>query len=110
MEKPEIIIGIFIGLFLIGFGFIVKASPGIISGYNTMPKEKKEKVDIVGFSKFVQIGFIILGIKIIILPLFVNLFNLNGKILAYVSLSITLIIVIFLVIIGQKFNGNRKNE
>lgn len=55
-----------IGLAVIVVGFLVKRFPGLIAGYNTMPKEMKEKVDIEGMSTFMRNGLIIIGATIIV--------------------------------------------
>jgi len=49
------------GLSLIGIGFLVKAYPNLIAGYNTLSKEQKENVDIKCLSSFLKKGFIIIG-------------------------------------------------
>jgi len=36
------ILNLIVGLFMIGIGFLVKSSPDLIAGYNTMPKEEKK--------------------------------------------------------------------
>ena len=46
------VLNIVTGLFLIGMGILVKSYPNLISGYNTLPPEKKKKVDIKGISTF----------------------------------------------------------
>ena len=57
---------LFIGLAVIVIGLLVKRFPGLIAGYNTMPKEMKEKVDIDGMSAFIRNGLIVIGATIII--------------------------------------------
>lgn len=39
---------LFIGLFLVALGFLVRRYPILISGYNTMSAKEKENVDIKG--------------------------------------------------------------
>ncbi len=56
------IVVIKIGLVFIGLGFLVKSTPDLIAGYNTMPKEKKENVDIKGLSTFMRKALIIMGL------------------------------------------------
>lgn len=53
------------GLILIGIGFLVKAFPNLIAGYNTMPKGKKEKVDIEGLSTMMRNALIVMGVLVI---------------------------------------------
>ena len=51
------ILNLIVGLFMIGVGFLVKSSPDLMAGYNTMPKDKKENVDIESLSTFMRNGF-----------------------------------------------------
>ena len=57
------IVNIITGLFLIGIGFLVKYSPGLIAGYNTIPEDKKKNVDIDGLSTFMRNSLIIIGLS-----------------------------------------------
>ncbi|GAB2615823.1 DUF3784 domain-containing protein [Belliella aquatica] len=57
---------VYTGLFLIGLGFLVKAFPNLIAGYNTMSEKQKEKVDIEGLSTFMRDGLIVIGLIVII--------------------------------------------
>ncbi|MDH6305395.1 hypothetical protein M2459_001848 [Parabacteroides sp. PF5-5] len=54
------------GLFLIVLGFLVVRFPMLLSGYNTMPKEEREKVDIAGLSRMVRSVFIGMGLCLIL--------------------------------------------
>lgn len=59
------LIHLFIGLFFIILGFLVRSFPGIIAGYNTMPAEKKKNIDMDGLSRFLRNGFIIMGLAVV---------------------------------------------
>ncbi|HOG25969.1 MAG TPA: DUF3784 domain-containing protein [Bacteroidales bacterium] len=59
------LIHLFIGLFFIILGFLVRSFPGIIAGYNTMPAEKKKNIDMDGLSRFLRNGLIIMGLAVI---------------------------------------------
>lgn len=50
------------GLILVVVGFLVVKFPMLIAGYNTMPKEKRDKVDIGGLSRMMRRWFICIGI------------------------------------------------
>jgi hypothetical protein len=41
MKNMEHLINLIISLFMIGIGFLVRTFPDLISGYTSMPKEKK---------------------------------------------------------------------
>jgi len=105
-----IVVTIIIGLFHIGVGFLVKSTPDLIAGYNTMSKEKKKNVDVVGLSSFMKKGFIIMGVATIILSLFILVFHLNNLFYIWIIIIITLGGVIVLSIKAQKFDGNKKNH
>ena len=104
-----IILNLITGLFFIGIGFLVKYSPDVIAGYNTMSKEKKKNVDIVGLSTFMKRGFIIMGTSMIFLSLFIKIFHLNDMFNFGVMLFIIFGGTIILAIKAKKFNGNKKN-
>jgi len=59
------IIHLMAGLSLIAIGFLVKAFPVLIAGYNTIPKDKKKKVDVKGLSTLMCNVLIIIGLTII---------------------------------------------
>lgn len=59
---------IIIGFVFIGIGFLVVKFPMLISGYNTMPKEAREKVDIKGLSRMVRNYLIGAGIATMVTP------------------------------------------
>ena len=105
-----IIVNLITGLFFIGIGFLVKSSPDLIAGYNTMSREKKKNVDIVGLSTFIKKGFIIMGITMIILSLFIKVLHLKEIFSVWVMTFITVVGTIFLAIRAQKFDGNKKNS
>lgn len=59
-------INLITGALLIGLGFIVKKYPELIAGYNTMPKEQKERFNIKGYSMLMKKSFIIVGVLIVL--------------------------------------------
>ncbi|AFL82764.1 hypothetical protein Belba_0093 [Belliella baltica DSM 15883] len=54
---------IYTGLFLIGLGFLVKAFPNLIAGYNTMSQKQKENVDIEGLATFMRNALLFLRLQ-----------------------------------------------
>lgn len=101
------ILSLIIGILLIGIGFLVKTAPDMIAGYNSLPKEKKENIDILGLSSFIRNVLIITGLSVII---GYNLFSILG-------LSIIGSIVIFISVFGgitviimnsNKFDHNKQ--
>lgn len=102
-------LNLIVGLFMIGIGFLVKSSPDLIAGYNTMSKDNKKNVDIEGLSTFMRNGLITIGLSIII---GYYLFKWIGfKMIASSMLFIvTLVGVTILVIKAQKFDHNKTKK
>jgi hypothetical protein len=100
------ILNIIVGLFMIGIGFLVKSTPSLIAGYNTMPDDKKKNVDIVGLSTFMRNSLIIIGLSIIA---GYYLFKWIGfaVIADSMILIVTLIGVLIMLINAQKFDNNK---
>lgn len=90
---------------MIGIGFLVKYSPDLIAGYNTMPKEKKKNVDIEGLSTYICNGLIAIGLTIIIGYF---LFKWLGftTIANSMIMIVTIIGITLLVIKAQRFDHN----
>jgi len=98
-----------LGLLMIGIGFIVKAFPNSIAGYNTMSKEQKKNVDIEKASTFIRNGFIIIGLIIIIghyLLKWTGLIAIANKI----GLISTIIGILIIAIMAQKFDHNKRKK
>ncbi len=51
-----------LGVFFVLMGMLVKHNPDLISGYNTMPEEKKQRVDVEGLSLMMQRALVLMGI------------------------------------------------
>lgn len=77
MHEGNIII-LLIGLIFIGTGFIIVKFPMLISGYNTMPKAAREKVDIKGLSHMMRKYLIVIGLAIMVAPYLCKLSGLNS--------------------------------
>jgi len=94
------------GLLFIGLGFLVRAYPGLIAGYNTLSPEKKKNVDIDGLSRYIRNGLIIMGILIMAGYL---LFHWAGWTLManMVILIVTLVGSVVLMMTANRFNHNR---
>lgn len=103
------IFSIVMGLFFIGLGYLVKASPDMISGYNTMSKEKKENVDIDGLSTFLRNGFITIGLIIIVGYWFFKLIGLSVISNSLTPISI-LVGVLILAIYPNRFDHNEAKK
>jgi hypothetical protein len=103
------IFNLIFGLLIIGTGFIVKAYPNTIAGYNTMSKEQKKNVDIEKASNFIRNGFIIIGLIIIIGYYVLKWIGLIA-IANYIGLISTIIGTTIIVIMAQKFDHNKQKK
>lgn len=99
-------INLILGLFFIGIGFLVKSSPDLIAGYNTMPKNKKKNVDIEGLSTFMRNGFISIGV-IVIMGSYIFVWIGLETIATTVVPLVILLGVTIMVVMAQKFDRNR---
>ncbi len=91
---------------MIGTGFLVKSSPNMIAGYNTMSKDKKRNIDIEGLSTYMRNSLIIIGLSIIV---GYYLFKWIGftMIADSMILIVTLVGVTIMVINAQRFDHNK---
>jgi len=91
---------------MIGIGFLVKSSPSLIAGYNTMSDDKKKNVDIIGLSTYMRNSLIIIGLSIIA---GYYLFKWIGFTVIADSMILiaTLIGVLIMVINAQRFDKNK---
>ena len=103
------IVIIFIGLFMIGLGFLLKKSPDLIAGYSTMSRKKKKKVDIVGLSTFMRNVLITIGVSIIAGYYFFKLIGL--PLIAECFLFVPIIFgFAFMLIKSRKYDHNKKSK
>ena len=97
-------LNIITGLLSIGLGLVVRKYPELIAGYNTMPKDQKERFNIEGYSLLMKKSFIIVGILII-------LFGAICKILSWPAgylpstLIPTLLLVLYLNIKAHRYKS-----
>ncbi len=105
------IIGLILpGLIFIGIGFLVRAAPEMIAGYNTMSAEKRKNVDIKGLARFLRNGLILTGASSIVAGLLLHVIKLYAA-AGTVSLAILLAGVVVTVVKAQKYDHNkRKNK
>ena len=90
-------------------GFLVKAFPNLISGYNTMTKEEKENVDIESLSSLMKNSFIAIGVIIIVGTYFFNWigFPIIASLLILTSILGGVIIMIYK---SRKFYSDKLNK
>ena len=91
------------GLLLIIIGFLVVKFPMLIAGYNTMPKEKRDKVDIAGLSRMMRRWFIGIGICQIIGVALLNKQSLYGIKEAFSAIFL-LVGIMIVFVKAQKYN------
>ena len=89
------------GAFVIVCGLLVKRFPMLISGYNTLPKEKRKNVDIDGLSSFMRRHLVIIGGLLI---LFTTIQQEAFSIILAVYLPVY---VIWMVVRAQRYDHNK---
>ena len=94
------------GTFVIVCSLLVKRFPMLISGYNTLPKEKRKNVDIDGLSSFMRRHLVIIGGLLI---LFTTILELTGQQEAFsIILAVYLpVYVIWMVVRAQRYDHNK---
>ena len=94
------------GAFVIVCSLLVKRFPMLISGYNTLPKEKRKNVDIDGLSSFMRRHLVIIGGLLI---LFTTILELTGQPEAFsIILAVYLpVYVIWMVVRAQRYDHNK---
>jgi len=97
---------IFVGAILILLGILIKHARmyNLISGYSSMPSEKRIKFDINGFSTLMRNCLVLIGLVLIVGHLFFKWIGWET-----VSGAVGLIVIpilIYLVVIGQSYNGD----
>lgn len=102
------LLNLFVGLLLIGTGFLVKYNPNLIAGYNAMPKGKQKNVDIEGLSTHMRNGLIVIGVLIIVGYYIFKWIGFTAIANAMI-LIVTLIGLPIMIVNAQKFDHNRKN-
>lgn len=95
-----------IGGILIVCGFLAKAFPNLIAGYNTMSKEQKEKVDIKGLSSFMRNSLITIGLVVIGSYYLLGWVGLGAQEHVLVTIALTMIGAVIIVIFAQRYDHN----
>ncbi|MGV3589930.1 MAG: DUF3784 domain-containing protein [Adhaeribacter sp.] len=96
-----ILLNIAFGIILIVLGFIVVKNPELIAGYNTMPKDQKEKFNISGYSLLMKKTFMLAGLLIIFLGIVSEVYLPNAFL--FTILVPILALVLYLNLVSAKF-------
>lgn len=94
-----------ISTILILCGFLVKLFPNLIAGYNYLPKEEKDKIDITKLSLFLKRIFICAGAINFLSFLILDSLNINEYNILFIN---TVLIVIVIVIAAFYADSNFK--
>lgn len=94
------------GILFIGLGFLVKAFPNLLAGYNTMSKKEKANVDIENLSSFARKSLVGVGLTLIFAELAIHFLSLTEW-ADYVNFPIIIGGVIFMLIGAQKYDHNK---
>ena len=99
---------LFAGLLCLVLGVLVKYGKcyWLISGYNTMSEEKRQRVDVEGLANFLGNCTFVLAGQMIISGLF---FHYNHQLVAVAAVFSIFPLIVYLLIIAQRFDGNTRN-
>lgn len=95
---------IFLGISFIAISILINLFPNLIAGYNTLSQKERENVKTNGLSRFMLIGFTIMGVVIIAGHFISQLMeapSLSKNLNLFVILSGAVIFIIF----GQRFKN-----
>lgn len=95
---------IFLGLSFIAIGVLINLFPNLIAGYNTLSQKERENVKTNRLSRFMLIGFSIMGVVIIAGHFIAQLMetpSLSKNLNLFVILSGAVIFIVF----GQRFKN-----
>ncbi|MGY6559422.1 MAG: DUF3784 domain-containing protein [Nitritalea sp.] len=94
-----------IGITLISFGFLVKAFPKLISGYNTMSQRQQENIDIEGLSTFMRNTFLAMGFLVVMGHMLLKAVN-QPTLSDYFAPLVIVAGAIVMVVKGRQFDHN----
>mgnify|MGYP000142903666 CR=1 FL=1 len=95
-----------IGFVFIGLGFLVKAFPGLIAGYNTLSDAEKKNVDVSGLSSFVRNCLIGIGLAMFMAIGILDVIH-KSSYSSFVFFPIILVGMIVLIVGSQKYDHNK---
>jgi hypothetical protein len=96
------------GGILIVCGFLVKAFPGLIAGYNSMSEKQKENVDIKGLSSCMRNGLVAIGLVIIGSYFLFRRIGLGEKEYALISAALIIIDAAVLMVFARRYDYNNR--
>lgn len=100
---------IFFAIFMAGIGLFVKKYPNMISGYNTMSKEKLKNVDLQAVGTLFYKGFLLIGVSMVVLYFFFRLLGMP-LVAQIVWLAPLFVITPVLLLKAQKYDSNRRSN
>jgi hypothetical protein len=100
-------INIITGVLFILIGFAVKRFPDLISGYNTMPKKEKAKVDVPRMTSVFRKVFVLMGALLIVVCALLEFFHCEME-QFYAVMIISFAGVIYLVVKGSSFTTQKQ--
>jgi hypothetical protein len=103
-----VIANLIIGAFFILLGFVVKAYPDAIAGYNTMSAEKKKNVDVDGLSSMARNAMVLMGVLVAVGIPFFRLVKWSVNPVFFI-MTVILSTVIGIIILSQQYNHNKRS-
>jgi len=95
------LVNIIFGLFYILLGMAVYRYPDLITGYNTMEQEKKQKFDIMAFKSKMKKGFVLTGVLSVAVGVLLAPFDCDTAKTVFATCS-PIVLCVFLMFIAAK--------
>ena len=90
--------GLLTGVILIVSGLSVKKNPGLLAGYNSLSKEKKEEIDIEKLTTITKITLVTTGVCVILISVLLNAFEIKESTQLYIICALVLFSIIYITI------------
>ncbi|GEO04921.1 hypothetical protein AAE02nite_25850 [Adhaeribacter aerolatus] len=96
-----LLLNVGLGILFICLGFLVVKNPELIAGYNTLPKDQKERFNISGYALLMKRSFMLVGLLIIFLGVVSKVYWPDAFLLT--SLVPILALVLYLNLVANRF-------
>ena len=90
------------GIILIVTGIAVKNHPDLIAGYNTLPKGKKDKIDVEKLTSITRKYLVLTGLSVLFSSLILALLNIDQQTQLYVVSGLVIVGVTTLIILSNR--------
>lgn len=98
----------FFAVLFIVLGLLVRKYPKLIAGYNTMPPERRQKVDAKGLAAFMCRAFCVIGLLVLLVHYLLVWGGMDVRVAVLVSIVAVPMLGVFYILIGaQRYDHGR---